>query len=307
MIPTMGFRISAGLLPLLAALHATLAAAQSAPKHVAPPALDFSAELPSAAYPAAPGPNVAVHVPAGFDAQAPLHLVVYLHGLRGCLPVLLGEGETRCDDKATAQPGWNLGAFHDAAGTQTVFVVPRLVYDKRGGQPGAFGKAGGFRSFLADLLTGPLSSKLGRSYAMPDVASLTLVAHSAGFETTLAILEHGDVGPLVRAVVLFDALYALEERYARYALAHADQGLRLIAIHLRGGRPAREGQKLYRRLVRALDATRVVTANTATLHAAVAAHPFVVAEGKPPHVRVPQHHMADVLSALSLPKRAAKR
>jgi len=270
------------------------------------PALTFEAELSSAPYHVPSEPNVSVHVPAGFDAASPLHLVVYVHGLRGCLPVLMGEGSTRCDAGSAPQLGWNLGAHHDAAGTNTIFVVPRLYYDTRGGQPGAFGKPGGFRTFLNDLLTGPLSTRLGGRYTSESVASITLVAHSAGYETTIAILERGEVERLVRAVVLFDALYAFEERYARYALAHADQGLRLIAVHLRG-KPARNGEQLHRRLLRALGPERVASSSARELKADVAQRPFVFAQGRGPHAQVPQHHLAEVLAALGLPMRSPAR
>jgi hypothetical protein len=290
----------------LALLHAGRVRAQAATA-LPRAALDFDAALSSAPYPAAPGPNVAVHVPAGFDVRAPLQLVVYLHGLRGCLPVLLGKGECRCSDGAAPQPGWELGAHHDAAGTNTVFVVPRLVYDRRGGQPGAFAQPGGFRAFLLELLSGPLSARLGRSYALKDLAGITLVAHSAGFETTLAILEHGEVASRVNAVVLLDALYALEDRYARYVLAHADSGLHLVVIHLGGGKPARAGARLQRRLQRALGAEQVASADPDSLRATVAAHRFVFASGRPPHARVPQHHLAEVLASLGLPARAPAR
>lgn len=298
----MASRLSTCALALLLA-PAMLAAAPGAARAAGP--LTFEAELESAPYHVPGEPNVGVHVPAGFDATQPLHLVVYVHGLRGCLPVLLGEGSTRCDASAPPQLGWSLGAHHDAAGTHTIFVVPRLRYDKRRGQPGAFGKDGGFRAFIEELAQGPLSSRLGRRYGQGSVASVTLVAHSAGYETALAILEHGRVDDLVRAVVLLDALYALHERYARYALEPAPaRERRLIVVHLRGGRPAREGAKLHARLERVLGRERVVTARADALRAAVAAHPFVFAEGRPPHGRVPAHHMADVLSALGLPERA---
>jgi len=281
---------------LWAACVPALAQAQDAP------ARTFEAELSSAPHHVPSEPNVSVHVPAGFDATGSLHLVVYLHGLRGCLPVLMGEGSTRCDANAAPQLGWNLGAHHDAAGTNTIFVVPRLYYGKRGGQPGAFSKPGGFRTFLTDLLTGPLSTQLGRRYTRDSIASITLVAHSAGYETTIAILERGEIDGLVRGVVLFDALYAFEERYARYTLAHADKGLHLVAIHLRG-KPARNGNALHKRLLRALGPERVASTNARELKATLAQRPFVFAQGRGPHAQVPQNHLAEVLGALGLPMR----
>lgn len=265
--------------------------------------LTFEAELKSAPYPQAGQPNVSVHVPPGFDTNAPLNLVVYVHGLRGCLPVLMGEGSTRCTASSDPQLGWNLGAHHDDAGTSTIFVVPHLVYGKRGGQPGAFGRAGGFRRFVTELLEGPLSAQLEHAYTFKDVATITLVAHSAGYETAIAILERGEIDALVRGVVLLDALYAFEERYARYAIAHADAGFRLISISLRGGKPDKHSKALRQLLTRALGAERVVVADADDLRAAATAHPFVFADGRALHAQVPAKHMADALAGLGLPKR----
>jgi hypothetical protein len=265
-------------------------------------ALTFDAELKSAPVHIASIPNVAVHVPAGFDTAGAVHLVVYLHGLRGCLPVLMGRGTSRCEaNRSEPQLGWDLGAHHDAAKTQSIFIVPRLHYEKRGGQPGAFGRAGGFRVFLDELLTGPLSTRLKRKLTRADVASITLVAHSAGYETAIAILERGEVSKLVRAVVLLDALYAFHERYARYVLEHVDGGLRLIVINLRGGKPARESSKLERRLVHELGRERVAIATASAIPETVAAHPIVFADGDGPHGRLPQRHMAEVLAGIGLP------
>jgi hypothetical protein len=267
-------------------------------------ALTFEAEIETAPSHQAAVANVSVHVPAGFDAAAPLHLVVYLHGLRGCLPVLMGKGSSRCEPQSPPQLGWDLGAHHDAAGTNTIFVLPRLIYDKRGGQPGAFGTQGGFRAFLSELLQGPLSSRLGRPFSAKSIASITLVAHSAGYETTLAILEHGEVEPLIRAVVLLDALYAFEERYARYAREHASGGFRLITVSLGGGKPARNSKKLELLLVRALGRDAVAHASASELRSAVTTHPFVIGEGRGGHAKIPERHMAEVLSSLGLPKRS---
>jgi hypothetical protein len=270
-------------------------------------ALTFQLELESAPSHQAAVPNVSVHVPAGFDADQPLHLVVYLHGLRGCLPVLMGKGSSRCDPQSPPQLGWDLGAHHDAAGTNTIFVVPRLLYGKRGGQPGAFGKPGGFRVFVSELVQGPLSTRLGRPLTAKSIASITLVAHSAGYETTLAILERGEVEPLIRAVVLLDALYAFEDRYARYARDHASDGFRLITVSLRGGKPARNSSKLGLLLVRALGREAVAEASASELGTTVATHPFVIAEGRGGHAKIPERHMAEVLASIGLPERAPPR
>lgn len=267
-----------------------------------------AAQLRAAAYRMPGAPSVIVHAPAGFDARGKLHLVVYLHGYTGCASVLMGKGPSRCrTEDVSPQPGWDLGARHDDANTNTLFIVPQLAFMKQSGRPGAFGRQGVFRAFLQELLGETLASRLGGPRRLAEVASLTLVAHSAGFETALAVLERGEVSELVHAVVLLDALYAGTERYARFVRAHAPSGLRLVALHLGFGATYKNDKQLHRQLVRTLGAAKVAWANEATLDAALATHPIVIAAGRPAHRQVPEHHLAQILRALGLPRRAAAR
>jgi hypothetical protein len=236
--------------------------------------------------------------------------VVFLHGYSGCVSVLMGHGPSRCYPTSEPQPGWDLGARHDDAHTNTLFIVPQLAFMKRSGRAGAFARDGVFRAFLEELLRDTLVKELGGSRTLADVASLTLVAHSAGYETTLAILQHGRVSELVRSVVLFDALYGEADAYADYIEAHAGSGLRVIALHLGGAATYRNDRHLYRRLKRRLGTERVAwTATQPELEAALAAlaeHPIVIGAATPPHRLVPEHHLAQVLRALRPPPSAAR-
>jgi hypothetical protein len=239
-----------------------------------------------------------VHAPPGFDAQRPLSLVVFLHGYSGCVPVLMGRGECRCRPQDPPHEGWDLGRYHDAAHTNTLFVVPQLALMQRNGQPGTFAQPGAFRAFLDELLAGPISELLGNTRSWKDLASLHLVAHSAGYQTALAILEHGGVTERIKSVVLLDALYGETPRFARYIEAHAGQGLRFVSIALERGTPQRENLLLLRRLRRTLGRDRVATAEAADLAPSVAAHAIVIATGTPPHRLLPATHLAAVLRAL---------
>lgn len=283
-------------LPLLLLLGSSQVLAQEPP----PPAAGFqiSAQLKHAAYAQKGVPSVIVHAPPGFDARAPLRLVVFLHGLRGCVTVLMGQGPVRCGPGAPETTGWELGSHHESAHTNTLFVVPQLAYMKRDGRPGRFGQAGGFRDFLEELLNGPLAGPLGGPRSLAEVASIDLVAHSAGYQTALAILERGGVeSSLIRSVVLLDALYAEADRFAQYVEAHR-QGLHLVVISLPNGIPAREAQVLERRLRRSIGAEHVTSVDPNGIGAAIASHPIVFARGRPPHRLVPATHLSTVLSAL---------
>jgi pimeloyl-ACP methyl ester carboxylesterase len=270
---------------------------------------DQLAELKTAAFRTPGAPSVIVHAPAGFDPRAPLHLVVFLHGYNGCVNVLMARGPSRCKAGAPERDGWDLGRYHDAAGTNTLFVVPQLALAQRNGAPGAFGRPNGFRQFLEELLGKTLVEPLGGARTLKNVASLTLVAHSAGYQTALAIAERGGVRAQLKAIVLLDALYADTDRYARVIERDVPRGLRFVSLYLERGTPRTENQRLVRRLKRTLG--KVVTeADTADLARSVASKAVVIGQGTPPHRLLPEHHLTELLQALGqvyLPQRSAAK
>jgi hypothetical protein len=289
-------------LPLWAAALLTLAQTARAQ----PAGFEKAAELKTAAFRTPGAPSVIVHAPPGFDPHKPLHLVVFLHGYNGCVNVLMAEGPSRCKDGAPERDGWNLGRYHDAAGTNTLFVVPQLALAQRNGAPGAFGKPNGFRAFLEELLGKTLVEPLGGPRKLKDVASLTLVAHSAGYQAALAIAEHGGVRTQLKAIVLLDALYAETDRYAHLVETSVPRGLRFVSLYLQVGTPRAENQRLYRRLKRTLGVA-VEQAETADLARAVASKAVVIGEGTPPHRLLPENHLTELLQALGqvfLPQRS---
>jgi hypothetical protein len=272
------------------------ARADSAP--AAERGFSLAVQLQHAAYHARAVPSAIVSAAAGFDPSGPLHLVVFLHGYNGCVPVLMGQGEMHCRPGDPATQGWDLGSYHAAAHTNTLFVVPQLALNQRDGRPGRFELQGEFRAFLEELLEGPLAGPLGRPHSLRDVASVDLLAHSAGYQTALAIMEHGALGGLLKSVVLFDALYGEGPRFADYIEAHAATGLRFVSIALPNGIPAHENVALLRRLRRTLGTEHVFTSDAEHLAEAIALHPIVIASGTPPHRLVPANHLAEVLRSL---------
>ncbi|MET0390247.1 MAG: hypothetical protein ABW321_30025 [Polyangiales bacterium] len=261
---------------------------------------ELAASLEHAAFRVPGAPSVIVHAPARFDPHKPLQLVVFLHGYSGCVAVLMGRGETRCKPRdGKTHPGWDLGRVHDAAGTNTLFIVPQLAYMKRDGDPGAFGRAGGFRAFLEELLRGPLAPKLGAARTLADVARIDLFAHSGAYRAALAIVEQGGLPDrLLRSVVLLDALYGETPRFAAYVERRVPEGLHFVAIGLGQGTPAREGRGLMASLRKRLPASQLAEVEAAGIADAVARHAVVIASGTPPHRLVPETHLAEVLAAL---------
>ena len=248
-------------------------------------------------------PDVVAHAPAGFDARGPLHLVVFLHGYHGCARVLMRAGSQPCKQGDTRRQGWQLAAHHDAAGTNSIFVIPQLAFMARSGRPGCFAKPGCFKAFVQELLSETLAEKLRGPRKLDDLASITLVAHSAGFETALAILEHGGLDKHVHNVVLMDALYSGADAFGRWLDERADPRARIVSIYLGSGKTYRESRRLYRRMRKRLGPDRVARVGDQGLLEAITSHRVVIVSGRAPHRLVPQNYLSDVLAALGLPKR----
>lgn len=285
--------------------RATTSSAQSPPRSSAQGIAEggssqgftLSAELEHAAFRQKGVPSVGVHAGPAFDPRAPLHLVVFLHGYNGCVSVLMAAGKARCAPRMAQREGWDLGRLHAAAGTRSLLIVPQLGFANRDSRPGAFGKPNGFRAFLEELLSETLAERLGGARRIKDVASLTLIAHSAGYQAALAIAERGGVRGWLRAIVLLDALYADTERYARLLESPSARSLRFVSLYLQRGTPRRENERLYRRLRRVFGSA-VADVDTEDLERGVNQYRIVFGLGRPPHARLPEHHLPELERAL---------
>jgi pimeloyl-ACP methyl ester carboxylesterase len=222
----------------------------------------------NAAYSIPGAPSAVVHAPAGFDPAQPFDLVVFLHGWTGCARVLAESGRVACREGEPQRDGWGLAARHDQAGqAQSLFVVPQLAWWTRHGRPGRFARRGVFRAFVEEILGTALAPRLGGARTLASVRSIVLVAHSAGFQTTLAILRAGGVSEKVRGVVLFDALYAGPREFATWVLGAPDR--KLISIHTEQRTIVRNHTTLT---ALARGERRVVVIRSTVGHSAIPAH-----------------------------------
>ena len=238
----------------------------------------FALHLQEGSHPVPPdAPEVVVHRPARFDPSATWELVVFLHGWNGCARVLEASGPSRCADGDAEEPGWGLGALAAPAGSQRLFVVPQLAYRRRSGDAGRFAEDGFAAAYLAAL-----ASKVE---GWPDgpPAAIRLVAHSAGFETALAWVQHGGVA--VREVALMDALYAGTEGFIGWLEQSPNR--RLISIHTGHGSTARQSRRLLRMGRRADLSVATELGPAAQL---------VVFESDAGHRAVPETHLVEVLA-----------
>lgn len=247
---------------------------------LAPPAAAaiVSVRVPEPSHPVPEAaPHALVRVPEGFRKDDPWDLVIFLHGWNGCVNVLMRSGAVRCvDGEGAVHEGWDLATAFDEAGTNALFLMPQLAFREREGSAGRFSEEGFVRGFV-DAVAAQVDP-------WPDSRPrrIVLTAHSAGFETALAWLRDDPLP--VDEVVLFDALYAGTEVFARW-VGEAD-GRRLVSIHGGRGSTARQSRRLGRLAERFERAVGTDLSSIA---------PVIVMETEAPHRDVPRAHLVEVL------------
>jgi hypothetical protein len=160
-------------------------------------------------------PDVAVHVPPGFDASWRPGLVAYFHGWNGCVAAAVNDEPTPCSEGGAPRPGGSLARQVDDAGINALLVAVELRADTPTGEPGELTMPGEFRSMLHELLANDLETPLGCALDVDALDRVVLLAHSGGYQAAAAVLDYGDV-PRVTEVVLLDALYGADESFSRW-------------------------------------------------------------------------------------------
>jgi len=241
-------------------------------------------------------PHVVVSVPGDVDRDAPPSLVVFLHGWSGCARALAASEAVPCRDGGRARRGWALAERHRAAGTGSILVIPQLAWMARTGEPGRFAEDGAFARFLGDVLSGPVAESLGSTPALDDVPSITLVAHSAGYETALAVLRHGGVGDAIDRVALLDALYAGAATFGDWTTAGDDH--RIVSLYTGEASTHRQSHALARRLRDALGDDAVSVDAGGDLTDLLRRHRAVVDRSPYPHGAIPTRQLTPILRGL---------
>lgn len=182
-------------------------------------------------------PDLAVYATEEAKRARNVFVVVYLHGWRGCVRVLLASEPTPCLKGGAKEAPFALREAAEAAGLPLVFVVPQLSFWKRSGAPGRFRDAAYTKAWLRSI---------AKLELMRDkrIQSTTLVAHSAGFETALAIVDGAP--EKIGNVAMLDALYDGAERLAKWLLSAA--GRRALSLTLGRGDTWKQSKLVERRL-----------------------------------------------------------
>jgi hypothetical protein len=167
-------------------------------------------DLQSGAFPDSGHPDVAVHVPPGFDATLHPGLVLYFRGWNQCVASALADSDIPCSDDGEARPALSLATQIDDARVNALLVAPELRFDLPSGEPGQLGNPGGLRALLDELFSGRLADDLGCSLDVDALDRVMIVSHSGGYQAAASALALGDV-PRIVEVDLLDSLYGADE------------------------------------------------------------------------------------------------
>jgi hypothetical protein len=151
--------------------------------------------------------RVLVFIPKGFDLKAPAVIVVYFHGNAATL-----ERDVVGRQQVTYQLA--------ASGLNAVLLAPQFAVDAQDSSAGNFWTPGFFRLFL-DEASGRIAELWGADAARVAFSRLpvVLVAYSGGYNPAAYALAVGGAAKRIRGVVLLDAIYGEEDKFAGW-LAH---------------------------------------------------------------------------------------
>jgi hypothetical protein len=152
-----------------------------------------------------------LYLPPGFDVQRPSVIVLYLHGQGSMLErdVIARQAVPR----QVADSGLN-----------AALVAPQLAVDAGDSSAGNFWRPGHFANFIdeaAERLM-RLSGNPNAGYAF-NRAPVVIVAYSGGYVATAYALDRGGAGHRIRGVILMDALYGDEDKFAGWIVPRRRQ------------------------------------------------------------------------------------
>lgn len=249
-----------------------------------------------------PLPDVIVHAPPGFDATAPIHLVVFFHGINSHAAQWIVTGDLAPVTGERGQ-GWALAARHDRADVNALLVAPQLAPRGTDRFAGRFSSPGFLRAFVEELVGDTLRARLGARRSIDDVASLTLVGASAGGPLIAGLLSRGDLAERVRNVVVFDGLYGGEGAFAAWLRGStAEAPRRFVCVHAGGRFTAPHASELARRL--RAQSTDVLEGPRGALGDAVRDHAAVLVTAPCEHVGMTFAVYDKIVPSLGLPPRA---
>ena len=158
-----------------------------------------------------------LYLPPGFDPQRPVLIVLYFHGQGATLErdVIARQGVPR----QIAEAGQNIA-----------LVAPQLALDAADSSAGNFWRPGHFAAYVDEA-----AERLMRLYGdraagrQLNLAPVVVVAYSGGYLSAAYALDRGGATHRVKGVILMDALYGDEDKYAAWLAARRRQAFLLSA------------------------------------------------------------------------------
>ena len=159
-----------------------------------------------------------LYLPPGFDPQRPVLIVLYFHGQGATLErdVIARQAVPR----QIAETGQNIA-----------LVAPQLALDAADSSAGNFWKPGHFAAYVDEA-----AERLMRLYGdraagrQLNLAPVVVVAYSGGYLPAAYALDRGGATHRVKGVILMDALYGDEDKYAAWMAARRKQAF-LLSVH----------------------------------------------------------------------------
>lgn len=158
-----------------------------------------------------------LYLSPAFDPVRPVLIVLYLHG----------QGATLERDVMVRQ---SVPRQVAASGQNIALVAPQLAVDAADSSAGNFWRGGHFAKYLDEaaerLMRLEGNRQSGRAF---NLASVVIVAYSGGYLSTAYALERGGANHRIKGVILMDALYGDEDKFAAWFSARRRQAFLLSA------------------------------------------------------------------------------
>ena len=159
-----------------------------------------------------------LYLPQGFDPSRPVMMLLFLHG----------QGATLERDVVLRQA---VPRQVDESGKNIALVAPQLAYDALDSSAGNFWRGGHFARYLDEAAERLMrlygDRRAGRGF---NLAPVTIAAYSGGYLSAAYALERGGANHRVNGLILLDALYGEEDKFAAWFAARRRQAFLVSAF-----------------------------------------------------------------------------
>jgi len=146
--------------------------------------------------------RVLLHIPKGFDPRRPALMIVFFHGNEATL-----NRDVRQRQAVPRQV--------TESGLNAVLVAPQFAVNALDSSAGRFWEPGVFAQFVneaGERLTQLYGDERARGAFQS--APVVIAAYSGGYNPTAFILQSGRIGERLRGVLLLDALFGEQDKFA---------------------------------------------------------------------------------------------